>query len=290
MFTSRAKRRITSRFAALGLLAATLILAPGTSASGGPVALAPRPRSLTLSEDFNAKTIDAKKWTIGDTATNWNGLGTGNCHLASNVWIANGKLHLKSTVTPEPITCRYPSGHTFQTRRTSAEVYTMDKHAQTYGTWEIRARFPTDSSLGVSALWMYPQKETYGAWPRSGEINIVERMPWGSQWAYNSVHYLDSSGGTSYVEGDGDGNPGETGVCTVDMTQWHVYAVTWSSTQMTFTIDGNDCSSMGWAPLDLVPPAPFDQPFYLRLLQAGTGDAEVAQHRVTEVDWVRVYR
>lgn len=186
MNTSRTIFRIMNRSAALSLLAAALMLGSDTAASGEPGPMPPRPRTLTFSDDFNAKTVDAKKWTVGDIATNWNGLGTNSCHLASNVWIADGILHLKSTLTPEPITCRYPTGQTFQTQRSSAEVYTMDKFPQTYGTWEIRARFPVEATYGVSALWMWPEKETYGAWPRSGEIDIVERMPWRSQWAFNS--------------------------------------------------------------------------------------------------------
>lgn len=281
------KRTFASRTTLLGLLAASLFQAP-TAAHAATTTTKNAP-AYTFVDNFNGRSLDTSRWTAGDTATNWNGIGTGNCHLAENVRVANGYLHLTSTVSPEPFTCSYPTGDTFQTHGASAEVHTKGRFAQTYGTWQIRARFPATGSHATSALWMYPEKETYGAWPRSGEIDIVERMPWSDSWAYNSVHYLDASGGTSFDKDDGDGNPGETGVCTTDLTQWHVYGLTWDRSRMTFTIDGTVCSSMGWSPEGLTNPAPFDHPFFTVLRQgASVHDTEVTQKRVTLVDWVRV--
>lgn len=283
MSSVRPQRRIALLSAAAAVVAAVATTAGGSTATAAP-ALGP-----TFVDNFDGTKVDTTRWTVGDTATNWNGIGTGRCHKAENVWVADGILHLRSTVTPQSFTCSYPNGETFQTTGSSAEINSKGKFRQTYGSWEVRAKFAAEASHAASSIWLYPEKETYGAWPRSGEVDIVERMPWSNQAAYNSVHYLDSSKGTSFSASDGDGNPGETRACATDITQWHVYGVKWDRRQMTFTVDGTVCSTMGWAPSNVRAPAPFDQPFFTILRQAAVLEStSVTVTRDMLVDWVKV--
>uniref|UniRef100_A0A1Q3FIF0 Putative beta-13-glucan-binding protein-like isoform x3 n=1 Tax=Culex tarsalis TaxID=7177 RepID=A0A1Q3FIF0_CULTA len=55
----------------------------------------------------------------------------------------------------------------------SARLRTKDSFAFKYGKVEIRAKLPAGDWLWP-ALWMLPQADSYGSWPRSGEIDIVE--------------------------------------------------------------------------------------------------------------------
>ena len=42
-----------------------------------------------------------------------------------------------------------------------------------YGKVEVNAKLPTGDWLWP-ALWMLPVNDTYGPWPRSGEIDIMK--------------------------------------------------------------------------------------------------------------------
>jgi len=60
-----------------------------------------------------------------------------------------------------------------------------------YGRVEIRAKMPTGDWLWP-ALWMLPVNNTYGPWPASGEIDIVESRG-------NGIEYTNH--GSNYVQG-----------------------------------------------------------------------------------------
>jgi hypothetical protein len=55
----------------------------------------------------------------------------------------------------------------------SARLTTKGKHNITYGKVEVVAKLPKGSWLWP-AIWMMPEVDTYGSWPASGEIDIVE--------------------------------------------------------------------------------------------------------------------
>jgi beta-glucanase (GH16 family) len=55
----------------------------------------------------------------------------------------------------------------------SARVRTVESFAFKYGRLEIRAKLPRGDWIWP-ALWMLPKYNSYGDWPASGEIDIVE--------------------------------------------------------------------------------------------------------------------
>lgn len=55
----------------------------------------------------------------------------------------------------------------------SARLNTKGKHNITYGKVEVIAKLPRGSWLWP-AIWMMPEVNTYGEWPASGEIDIME--------------------------------------------------------------------------------------------------------------------
>lgn len=55
----------------------------------------------------------------------------------------------------------------------SARLTTKGKKSLTYGRVEVVAKMPKGDWLWP-AIWMMPEGDTYGKWPRSGEIDIAE--------------------------------------------------------------------------------------------------------------------
>lgn len=56
---------------------------------------------------------------------------------------------------------------------TSGRIHTRKGASIKYGRVEVTAKLPKGDWLWP-AIWMMPAKDTYGAWPRSGEIDIME--------------------------------------------------------------------------------------------------------------------
>lgn len=57
----------------------------------------------------------------------------------------------------------------------SARIHTKGKVSIKYGKVEVKARMPTGDWIWP-AIWMLPVNDTYGAWPRSGEIDVSCRF------------------------------------------------------------------------------------------------------------------
>jgi beta-glucanase (GH16 family) len=240
--------------------------------------------TCTFSDNFTGSTLDSSKWMVQTTARS--GYATGSdCYVNSrnNISVAGGYLHLTSRVEPAPFICHSPLGH-FTTSQTAGSVLTFDKFAQTYGRFEFRAKFPSTVGPGVdSALWMYPVKPAYGAWPNSGEIDVAERF--GTPTADHilpSVHYAGEDSALSTGHG-----------CVVPTADsaFHTYAVDWTTTTMYFRYDGHLCFQHFWTPnAPLVRPQPFDQAFDLVMTQTGQRGAPVGTTITMDVDWVRAWR
>lgn len=58
---------------------------------------------------------------------------------------------------------------------TSTRMTTKTKRPVKFGRIDIRAKLPKGQGIWP-ALWMMPQEDKYGGWPRSGEIDIMEFM------------------------------------------------------------------------------------------------------------------
>jgi beta-glucanase (GH16 family) len=246
--------------------------------------------TCTFTDEFTKSTLDTSKWTVGTTAdagftTGSIVFGARDCYLNNghNVSVSGGQLHLTSRALAQPLVCHSPLGD-FRTNRTAGSVLSHGKFAQTYGRFEFRARFPSTTMAGVdSALWMYPQNPAYGAWPRSGEIDVAEWF--GSRYADHvlpSVHY------------SGENKTLSTGrdcvVPTAD-SKFHTYAVAWTKTTMYFYYDNQLCFQHAWTPAArLVAPQPFDKAFSLVMTQTGGQNAPIGTSTTMDVAWVRAWK
>jgi hypothetical protein len=215
----------------------------------------------TFSDEFDGSTLDPSKWGVTQTSVTGFRSG-GECYMdhPDNVSVANGQLDLTTRALAAKFACLSPVDG-WVTRYTSGMVTTARRLEQTYGRFEVRAKFIGSKTAGLqSAIWLWPAAKTYGAWPRSGEIDIAEYYSSNADRVYPFVHYTP----TTY-------DPTVTNTkCMVDQPEeFHVYSVEWTPQVINLAVDGRVCVSTGWdlsAPL--VNPAPFDRPFYLNLTQA----------------------
>jgi beta-glucanase (GH16 family) len=72
---------------------------------------------------------------------------------------------------------------------TSARMTT--KASWLYGKFEIRARLPKGKHLWP-AIWMMPRFSTYGDWPRSGEMDIMEYRGQRPNQLIGTIHFGES--------------------------------------------------------------------------------------------------
>ena len=185
---------------------------------------------LIWSDEFEGTTIDANKWT--HEVNCWGG---GNnekqCYTenAENSFVSDGTLKLVALPAAENAELPY----------TSARIISKNKADFKYGRFEIKAKMPYGQG-SFPAFWMMPTDETYGGWPKSGEIDILETvnlktvnddgvvennvhgtLHYGKEWP-NNVH-----SGTSYSMPDAV-NPAD---------DFHVYAIEWQEGEIRWYVD-----------------------------------------------------
>ena len=173
---------------------------------------------------------------------------------------------------------------------TSARVVSRQRGDWTYGRIEVRSRLPQSQAIWP-AIWMLPTDVAYGAWPESGEIDIMELIGQQPEQVYATLHYGSPhiSQGGSYSLADGASFSDD----------YHVFAVEWEPTQMRWYVDDNQYFSMDhWftSSSGAKFPAPFDRRFYLLLNIAiggswpGYPDENTVLPQKMYVDYVRVYQ
>ncbi|HSV40766.1 MAG TPA: glycoside hydrolase family 16 protein [Nocardioidaceae bacterium] len=268
-------------------------LLPGEAASAAPYCGATvtktdgTPWVCTFADEFTGDSLDASKWVPITTAGN--GFTSGSeCFVnsANNVKVAQGALSLTVRKEARPLSCKTPGG-SFRTSYTGGYVASWNRFAQTYGRYEIRARFPSTQTAGLqSALWLYPRTLTYGAWPASGEIDIAELF---TRYPDRAIPYLH------YQEHSADANV-TNNYCMMDTAAWHTYVLEWTASSITIKYDDQVClTTTTWYPDGLDMPAPFDHPYFLNLTQGlGVGgnafNSKTTQlPATTQVDYVRVW-
>lgn len=264
---------------------------PGPSACGAALT---KPSGgywrCTFVDNFEGTTLNRRHWVPQQTSNSGYVVGP-ECYVNSphNIAVSGGVLRLTARKVAAPFTCASPNGN-FRTQYTGASVTTYDLFTQTYGRFDIRARFPHVAGPGShSALWLYPQDPTfYGASPASGEIDIGEYYSAYPDRVVPFVHYNAASA-----------NPHNTNTsCLVDKPwEWHRYSVEWTSKSITVKYDDKTCLVNRWSPAaPLKRPAPFDKPYLVALTQAlglGTNAFRAATTPLpltTQIDWVHVYR
>ncbi|MCM4167828.1 Keratan-sulfate endo-1,4-beta-galactosidase [Arenibacter antarcticus] len=234
--------------------------------------------NLIWEENFDKDNfLDPAKWNVIERNTaDW-----GN-YMSPNedcIHIKDGKLYLRGIINPDQSkdTVPYLTGG----------VSTKGKFAYQYGKIEIKAKL--ESAQGAwPALWMLADQPKYGAYPRNGEIDLMERLSFEKQ-IYQTIHSYYT------LELKQDSIPPRFTTVAVDPEKYNVYGMEWFPDKLVFTLNGKE--TFTYPKLEDVDPSqwPFDQPFYfmLDMQLGGSWVGEVAPKDLPVqmiIDWVKVYQ
>ena len=240
---------------------------------------------LVWSDEFDYTGLpDAKKWDYDVGGEGW------------------GNKELQFYTAGRKENARVESGHLIIEARkeswegreyTSARLVSRGKGDWTYGRFEVSAKLPSGSGTWP-AIWMLPTGWTYGGWPRSGEIDIMEHVGFDPDVVHASVHTL------AYNHTLNTQKTAQIKVPT-SRSGFNVYAVEWTPGEIRGFV--NDQHYFTFRNERLTNPAadyrqwPFDKPFHLLLNLAVGGtwggqqglDPSIWPQRL-EIDYVRVYQ
>ncbi|MEB2776928.1 glycoside hydrolase family 16 protein [Algoriphagus sp. D3-2-R+10] len=234
---------------------------------------------LVWSDEFSNKGLpNPEKWTydVGDH-------GWGNEELEyysqsdlKNVRIEKGLLTIEAHADTS-----HPKGYT------SARLLTRGKAAWQYAYIEVKAKLPQGRGTWP-AIWMLPEKNLHGGWPKNGEIDIMEHVGYDPGNVHGTVHTeaFNHTIGTQ---------KGESRLVPDFNTEFHTYAIDWTAEKIDFLIDGDIYFTFQNTGNDYKE-WPFDQPFHL-ILNIAVGGGWGGQQGIAtdiwpqrmEIDYVRVY-
>lgn len=147
----------------------------------------------------------------------------------------------------DPVRTRYPCAAVSNSTKgqilnpvRSARLNTKGKKSIRYGRVEVTARMPQGDWLWP-AIWMMPKDSVYGAWPKSGEIDIAESRgndardyPMGDNLVSSALHW-----GTATQNDRWRMSYGEWGGKRTRYTQsFHTYGLEWSEKYLFTWLDG----------------------------------------------------
>ena len=270
--------------------------------------------ALVWADEFDGSAIDKTKWGYDEDC--WGG---GNderqCYTKSgrNSAIEDGMLvitarHERTTGPALPLAQRRQAAQpNAEAARdfSSARLSTRGKASWRYGKIEVRARLPQGQGTWP-AIWMLPEKNGYGPWAASGEIDILEAVNLGVLCAKCPGGRESTILGTLHFGGKWPKNKlASTEIAYPEVLDgFHTYTVEWYPDRMVWRVDGKvfaTRTASEWSTTGSPNPgAPFDRPFHLILnlaiggkLPEGRGLGGVRQDgypKRMEVDWVRVWQ
>lgn len=237
---------------------------------------------LVWADEFDGETLDMKNWNYETHMPGWvNHELQAYVINEDNIYVKDGKL----VIQPLKNDNKYTSGR----------INTRKKHEFQYGIIEARIKVPKGKGF-LPAFWMMPGDESYGAWPRCGEIDIMEVVGSATKVSYSTLHF-----GMPHTEKQGQFRLTDG----LFSDSYHVFRLEWLPDKMNFYVDGELFHTVSdWftktadGELFAEYPAPYDTPFYIIFNVAVGGDWPGKPNDSTPfdetgamfVDYVRVYQ
>jgi beta-glucanase (GH16 family) len=270
------------RFTGVGTIVNDDITVPFTNAGYDAPTMYPG-YTLAWGDEFNTGILDAAAWTVegGDGCPSICGWGNNELEYYTarpeNLFFQDGKLLIEARRENF-------SGKNF----TSSKLVSRDKKIFKFGRIDIRAKLPKGKGIWP-ALWMLPQSNVYGGWPRSGEIDIMELVGHEANKVYGTLHFGPGPGSTqisrSYTLPGG----------ALFNDEFHVFSLEWKLDQIKWYVDGNLFSTVNKPDVGAAT-WPFNEDFFFILNLAvggnwpGSPDASTQFPQWLIVDYVRVYQ
>jgi beta-glucanase (GH16 family) len=246
----------------------------------------------TYDDEFDGDSLDRRYWVPlkGGSTSGTRSMFACAADLPDTIAVAKGNLELSLVELPAKRACTRMKSSRFA----YGQVMHYGTFAQTYGKYEVRAKLPVVESPGVQqSFWLWPKKNTYGAWPMSGEIDFAE--------IYSSRPTLDRPY-LHYVPGEkikGTNTNITNANCELNQGEYNTFGVEWKPRQIKVLLNGEVCFINDYHSATAAfhgENSPFDKPFYFLMNQAmGTignvYDPDVVPDKVTtKVDYVRVWQ
>ena len=238
-----------------------------------------------LDDDFN--TFDTTNWTKA-VAYGWTDTyGQGQVMQWNDnlVTVANSRLR----ITAQLINGLWNSGC----------IVSKSKRSYLYGYFEAHIKLTPGNGM-FPAWWLMPITNTYGGWPKSGELDIMEAIGLADLTSGHGTFICDRS-----PEYDGYGFKKSVTARGVDYTaDFHTWGLLWEKSIdnrviLRWYIDNvpyGMYDQSEWPPGQGGPAgSPFDQPFHM-IINLGIGGPWAgaptadASGSFIEVDWVRVWQ
>jgi endo-1,3-1,4-beta-glycanase ExoK len=243
---------------------------PFTQASARPAYVEPTPAGsgvLIDQDNFDGTRLDPARWQIYN-ADATNGISRWTPDM---VRVTGGELQITGTG-------RNPTG---AGNVSGGVAWRYGQGEQTYGRWQVRARFDTGVGYGQAVL-LWPKSEN---WPADGELDFVETPTATKRTANGTVHW-----GTSSAPQE------DTKALAGDFSGWHIYTLDWQPSYVRMYVDNQ---LMYDSTKTDNPPVIPDTPMSLALQQepGPFGDnwvpaptSATPDQVVMHIDWVRLYR
>lgn len=245
-----------------------------------------KPQPIMIwSDEFNyTGTPDTTKWNydLGDGCPNVCGWGNNELQYYTmdlkNVRVENGLLLIeahKDSLGGKPFS--------------SARIISKSKGDWLYGRIEVRAKLPRGRGTWP-AIWMLSTDWSYGGWPVSGEIDIMEHVGHDPGVIHGTVH-TEKYNHLKQTQLEGTINVPDC------QDEFHRYAIDWRENKIDFFVDDNLYHTVKRNPSDDHTGWPFDKRFHLLMNVAVGGnwggqqgiDESIWPQRM-EIDYVRVYQ
>lgn len=237
--------------------------------------------TMIYNDEFNTDGLpDASKWTVDPRPKGWiNGeqqVYTDTTH--DNIRVKNGNLIIKGKKD-------FPTGNANEPW-SSGRLISQGKMDFLYGKVEVKAKLPRARG-SWPAIWLMPTTSAYGAWPKSGELDIMEHVGNNFGTVLSTVHTQNNN----WTNG---GHLSASLLLPDVDTVFHVYSLEWTPDSLRFTYDSTKCYSYANPQTDWKD-WPFDQQFHVILnvaIGGGMGGAITESNWPDSmtVDYVRIYQ
>lgn len=228
-------------------------------------------------DNFDGTTVDGTKWTFETGGSGWGNNELQYYTAGNNAKVQGGRLIIEARRENN-------SGREY----TSTRMITRGKGDWLFGRMEVRAKLPKGRGTWP-AIWMLSSDNSYGTWPASGEIDIMEHVGYDPGRVHFSVH-------TASFNHTLNTQRSSSKIIPTAMDGFHVYRVDWTPYAVRGFIDdvqyfefvNGNAGFTAW---------PFDKKFFMILniaVGGNWGGAQGVDNTIfpanMEVDYVKVFK